>query len=72
MTKSDAVLIHLTDNKAVRRGEHGWKWSERNKGNPSLADSPVSRLFRADLVTEVDSELTLTSMGKIVAERLKG
>lgn len=72
MTKSDAVLIHLMDNKAVRRGQYGWKWTEKKDNNPSLSDSPVSRLFRAGLVMEVDSELTLTSMGKIIAKRLRG
>lgn len=69
MTKSDAILVHLLyGNKAVRKGEYMWKWAE-GKG-PSLANPQTSKLFRADLVEEVNGEMTLTAMGKIIAEKV--
>jgi len=69
ITKSDTILIHLIDNRVVRRGERMWKWSE-GKG-PSLADTQVLKLFCAALVEEVDKELKLTTWGKIIAEEKK-
>ena len=64
--KSDAILIHLLNNKVVRRGKDMWKWSERKTGQPSLANAHTSQLFQSDLIEEADNELRLTTWGKIV------
>jgi len=67
---SDAILVHLGNgNKVVRRGKHGWKWTAKNANNPALSDTSTSLLFRADLVEEIDGELMLTAIGKIIAKK---
>lgn len=66
------VLIKLLADRAVRSNEHSWQWVTRSPGNPSLANSVTAKLFRADLVEEVDGEMKLTAAGRVCAEQLQG
>jgi hypothetical protein len=65
------VLIQLLSNRVIRLGEHSWQWVEKRPGNPSLKNAVTSQMFRSDLVEEVDKEMKLTAVGRLLAERLK-
>lgn len=69
MSKSDAILVNLLENKVVHKGKYMWKWA--NGKGPSLADSQTSKLFQANYVKEVGNEMVLSISGKIIAEKLK-
>lgn len=64
------VLTHLLSNRAVRLGKNSWQWAEQIPGNPSLKNAVTSRMFRSDLVEEVNGEMKLTTAGYIVAQKL--
>lgn len=66
------VLVKLRADRAVRLNEHRWQWVTRAPGNPSLANSVTARLFRADLVEEVNGEMQLTAAGRVWAKQLQG
>lgn len=68
----EQILIKLLNgDKVIRLGEYSWRWEKRTTGNPSLKNAITSSMFRRDLVEEINGEMKLTQMGKIVAEDYK-
>lgn len=72
MTKRELVLVALFFGyTAHRTPTSSWRWNNKFVNAPSLANTIVSALFRADLVEEKDGMLQLTAMGRIVASRIE-
>lgn len=69
--KVASVVVALAKHKAIRLGDHSWRWAEKWDGRPSLANPMVAPLFRYDFVTEENRELKLTAAGQILAELLE-
>lgn len=64
MNKMHEVLLELRTNQIIRRGKYSWQWKNKRKGLPSLANPITSKLFRADLVEEVNGEMIISDYGK--------
>lgn len=72
MTNKEQILIALLNGqRVIRLGKLYWQWEDRTIPNkPPLKNNDTSSLFRANFVTEINNEMILTEIGKLVAKRL--
>lgn len=66
------VLIKLLTERIVRLGDYSWQWVNKSPKNPSLKNSLTSKMFRSNLVEDIDGEMKLTIGGRLLAKKLIG